>query len=271
MRDWFQDPPWIPNPWIIKSLIQNSIKQCIQLVLYIHGLPAADWNYCFWLVVSWIHGCKISGYRRMTVLKKICIFKFNLNLNCKFNHIVQGQLHTWRNMPLGFMTFQHSWQVVDIAVPTLPRALDVVDGGQVAQEYQESTLHSRESQFSQTENEVPAPLPTEAGLFKKVMCYFQCLAAGNKHFNELKHCKGTPLLEKRRKNGKIVDSKKHIMYQSAVIRNKESQGISVHLCSLLPFGVLPHCHSCLFAFYTGCAFIWSYTGCAFKVRWHQPL
>ncbi|XP_037014890.2 beta/gamma crystallin domain-containing protein 1 [Artibeus jamaicensis] len=47
------------------------------------------------------------------------------------------------------------------------RALDAADGGQVAQEHQESTLHSGESQFSHSADEMPVPLPTESGLFKK--------------------------------------------------------------------------------------------------------
>lgn len=125
----------------------------------------------------------------------------------------------------------------------------------MAQEYRDFTLHGGESLFSHTASEAPAPLPTDSGLFKKVMCYFQYLAAGNKHFNELKHCKTIPLVEKHKKNGKIVDGKKHIIYQNTVIRNKESQGISAHLCSLPAPGVLPHCHGCRLPFYTGCALI----------------
>eukprot|EP00070_Physeter_catodon_P014191 XP_023971304.1 uncharacterized protein LOC102976075 [Physeter catodon] len=45
-------------------------------------------------------------------------------------------------------------------------ALEVVDGGHVAGECQEFTLHG-ESRFFHTACEVPGPLPTESGMFKK--------------------------------------------------------------------------------------------------------
>uniref|UniRef100_A0A9L0I6F6 Crystallin beta-gamma domain containing 1 n=1 Tax=Equus asinus TaxID=9793 RepID=A0A9L0I6F6_EQUAS len=47
------------------------------------------------------------------------------------------------------------------------RASEVVDGGHVAQELQEFTLHCGESQFFHTTSEEPGPLPTESGMFKK--------------------------------------------------------------------------------------------------------
>ncbi|XP_030738775.2 beta/gamma crystallin domain-containing protein 1 [Globicephala melas] len=47
------------------------------------------------------------------------------------------------------------------------RALEVVDGGHVAGECQEFTLHCGESRFFHTACEVPGPLPTESGMFKK--------------------------------------------------------------------------------------------------------
>lgn len=49
----------------------------------------------------------------------------------------------------------------------------------MAQELQEFTLHCGESQFFHTTSEEPGPLPTESGMFKKVMLYFQYLAPMN--------------------------------------------------------------------------------------------
>ncbi|KAM6185675.1 beta/gamma crystallin domain-containing protein 1 [Rhynchocyon petersi] len=47
------------------------------------------------------------------------------------------------------------------------RALQVAGGSHVAQESEEHTLHCGESQFFYTASEMPGPVPTESGMFKK--------------------------------------------------------------------------------------------------------
>ena len=59
----------------------------------------------------------------------------------------------------------------------------------MAGEYEEFTLHCGESQFFHTTCEMPGALPTESGIFKKVMLHFQYLTPRTKHFTELKQCK----------------------------------------------------------------------------------
>lgn len=63
----------------------------------------------------------------------------------------------------------------------------------MAGEYEECTLYCGESQFFHTTCEMPGALPTESGIFKKVMLHFQYLTPGTKHFTELKQCKITPV------------------------------------------------------------------------------
>ena len=68
------------------------------------------------------------------------------------------------------LRFQHSWEVV---ASILYRALEVVDGAHVAGEYEEFTLYCGESQFFHSTCAMPDALPTESGIFKKVMLHFQ--------------------------------------------------------------------------------------------------
>ena len=63
----------------------------------------------------------------------------------------------------------------------------------MAGEYEEFTLHCGESQFFHTTCEMPGALPTESGIFKKVMLHFQYLTPRTKHFTELKQCKISPV------------------------------------------------------------------------------
>lgn len=78
-------------------------------------------------------------------------------------------------------------------VSPLSRALEAVDGGHMAGECQEFTLQCGESQFFHTTHDIPGPLPTESGMFKKVMHHFHYWAPRPKHFKELRHCKITPV------------------------------------------------------------------------------
>lgn len=139
------------------------------------------WSKSLLLIGSWLNPwMQIPRVWRANHIEK--------NLHIRSNCVVAGSAVYTKKYVFAFLEFSMflmgCWHN---CVSTLYRALDIVDEGQVAQEHHEFTSHGGESQFFHTTSEVPGPLSAESRLLKKVRLHFQHLAAGNKHFNELKY------------------------------------------------------------------------------------